>query len=58
MLEWKVRNHGDSTFEEYCLWVKDEPVTTNIEFKTSIYYYEGLEEKTIALLRKYHLERR
>lgn len=45
------------TFEEYCLWVKDEPVTTNIEFKTSIYYYEGLEEKTIALLRKYHLEK-
>ena len=27
------------TFEEYCIWVKDEPVTTNIEFKTSIYYY-------------------
>ena len=46
------------TFEEYCLWVKDEPVTTNIEFKTSIYYYEGLEEKTIALLRKYHLEKK
>ena len=44
------------TFEEYCLWVKDEPVTTNIEFKTSIYYYEGLEEKTIDLLRKYHLK--
>lgn len=31
-------------------------MTTNIEFKTSIYYYEGLEEKTIDLLRKYHLE--
>lgn len=46
------------TFEEYCEWVKDEPVTTNIEFKTSIYYYEGLEEKTIELLRKYHLEKR
>ena len=45
------------TFEEYCLWVKDEPVTTNIELKTSIYYYEGLEEKTIALLRKYHREK-
>ena len=44
------------TFEEYCIWVKDEPVTTNIEFKTSIYYYEGLEERTIDLLRKYHLE--
>ena len=31
-------------------------MTTNIEFRTSIYYYEGLEEKTIELLRKYHLE--
>lgn len=46
------------SFEEYLGWVKDQPVTTNIEFKTSIYYYEGLEEKTIELLRRYHLEKK
>ena len=29
---------------------------TNIELKTGIYYYEGIEEKAAEIIRKYHLE--
>ena len=46
------------TFEEYCQWVRTENVTTNIELKTGVYYYSELEERTIAMLRKYDLEDR
>ena len=44
------------TFEEYCRWAAGQPVTTNIELKTGIFYYEGLEAKTIEIIRKYDLE--
>ena len=47
-----------ASFDEYCSWVKNQPVTTNIELKTGIYYYEGLEEQTIELIRKHHLEKK
>lgn len=43
------------SFEEYLEWVKDQPVTTNIELKTGKYYYKELEEKVIAMLKKYGL---
>lgn len=56
--EGKYGTMAIPTFEEYCMWVKDEPVTTNIELKTGIYYYEGLEETIIGLLGKYRLERK
>lgn len=46
------------TFEEYCSWVKDTPIITNIELKTGVYYYENIEEKTLELVKKYHLEDR
>ena len=43
------------TFDEYCAWVKNQNITTNIELKTGVYYYTEIEEKTIALLKKYDL---
>lgn len=35
------------TLEEYCRWVKDTNMVTNIEIKSGVYYYEELEEKTL-----------
>ncbi|MDR3191642.1 MAG: glycerophosphodiester phosphodiesterase [Treponema sp.] len=46
------------SLEEYLVWVKDTAIVTNIELKNSDFYYEGLEEKTIALIQKQGLEGR
>lgn len=46
------------SFEEYCAWVKDVDLVTNIEVKSGVYYYEELEEKTLELIRKYGLEKK
>ena len=35
------------SFEEYCEWVKDQDLVTNIEIKSGVYYYEDIEEKTV-----------
>ena len=45
-------------FEEYCKWVKDTPLVTNVELKTSIVYYEEIEEKTAEMVKAFHLEDR
>jgi glycerophosphoryl diester phosphodiesterase len=44
------------SLDEYFAWVKNTEIVTNIELKNSVYYYEGLEEKTLALIKKYDLE--
>lgn len=46
------------TFEEYCSWAATAPVTTNIEIKTGVYYYEDLEEKLARIIRRYGMEDR
>lgn len=46
------------TFEEYAAWVKSLPIFTNVEIKNSVYYYDGLEEALIEMIRKNHLEDR
>jgi glycerophosphoryl diester phosphodiesterase len=46
------------SLDEYFAWVKDTGIVTNIELKNSVYYYEGLEEKTLALIKKHGLEKR
>ena len=46
------------TLDEYLAWVKNTGLVTNIELKNSRFYYEGLEEKTIALIEEYALEER
>jgi glycerophosphoryl diester phosphodiesterase len=44
------------SLDEYLGWVKDTGIVTNIELKNGDYYYEGLEEKTVALIQKHGLE--
>lgn len=44
------------SFEEYCEFAASHKIITNIEIKTGVYYYEGIEEKVVELLRRYHLE--
>lgn len=44
------------TFEEYVAWAKDLPIFTNVEIKNSVYYYEGLEEALIRMIRDNHME--
>lgn len=44
------------TLREYFEWVKDTELVTNIELKNSVYYYEQLEEKVIAMVREFQLE--
>lgn len=46
------------TLEEYFELVKDLPLVTNVELKTNIYEYPGLEEKVWELIRRYRLEKR
>jgi glycerophosphoryl diester phosphodiesterase len=43
------------SLEEYLDWVRKQEVTTNIELKNRKYYYPGLEEKTLELIKKYRL---
>jgi glycerophosphoryl diester phosphodiesterase len=44
------------TFEEYCAWVASTDLITNIELKTGVIYYPELEAKTLAFVKRYHLE--
>lgn len=44
------------TFDEYCAWAATTDITTNIEIKTGIYYYEDIEKKTVDIIHKYGLE--
>ena len=46
------------TFDEYCRWVKDTKLITNVELKTGIVYYPEIEEKTAETVRQYGLEDR
>ena len=43
-------------FEEYCAWAKQAGIETNIEIKTGVYYYEGIERKTLDIIRRHGLE--
>ena len=46
------------TFREYCEFAKDLPITSNIELKTGVFEYPGIEEKVWNLLQEFHLEDR
>ena len=46
------------TFEEYCAWIAETNIETNIEIKTCCYYYEDIEKKTLDMVHKYGLEKR
>lgn len=57
---WKGRYGFEPipTLEEYCQWVKETGLVTNIEIKSGVYYYEDLEEKTLEMVRRFGLEDR
>lgn len=44
------------TLREYCEFIRDLPVITNIELKTGIFEYLGIEEKVLDMIREFHLE--
>ncbi len=46
------------TLREYCELVKDKPIVTNIELKTGVYEYPGIEAKVLELVKEYGLEDR
>jgi glycerophosphoryl diester phosphodiesterase len=46
------------TLDEYLRWVKDTTLVTNIELKTGVFPYEGIEAKVWELIKKYGLEDR
>lgn len=44
------------SFEEFCSFVKKSGTRANIEIKTGIVYYPHIEEKVVALVKKYGIE--
>jgi len=42
-------------FQEYCDYISDKDIVTNIEIKTNNTYYSGIEEAALAMLKKYNL---
>lgn len=46
------------SFDEYCLWVKDKSITTNIEIKTNKFYYEEIEKELVDKIYAYGLEKK
>ena len=44
-------------FEEYCQFISKNPtIVTNIEIKTNLVYYKDIEEKVVAMIKKYKIE--
>lgn len=44
------------TLREYCEFIRDLPVITNIEMKTGVFEYPGMDEKVWDMIQEYHLE--
>lgn len=44
------------TLREYFTWLKTTKLITNIELKTSVFEYKGIEEKLIAMVHEFGLE--
>lgn len=49
---------GIPTLDEVFEWAKTNDILINVELKNSLIDYDGLEEKTIALIKKYNFEKR
>lgn len=43
------------SLETYCKWAKEHGIFTNIEIKTNLIYYPLIEDKVLAMLKKYGL---
>lgn len=46
------------SLEEYCQWVKNTKIFTNIEIKSYEFYYKDIEKKVVKIIKKYGLEDR
>lgn len=46
------------TLREYFELVKDRDILSNIELKTGVYEYPGIEQKVYALIREYQMEKK
>ncbi len=46
------------SFAEYCAWAAATDLVTNVEIKSNLVYYPGLEEKALNLVRKHGLEKK
>lgn len=46
------------TLEEYLKRFQDVPIITNIELKTSVFTYDGLEEKVLDMIKKFGQEKK
>ena len=44
------------SFEEFCAFIKESGMKANVELKTGVIYYPGIEEKVASLIRKYGIE--
>ncbi|WP_332447122.1 glycerophosphodiester phosphodiesterase [Sphaerochaeta sp.] len=44
------------SFSEYCAYIRDKDVVTNIEIKTNRIYYERIEEKALETIRCFGIE--
>ncbi|MEM5592363.1 glycerophosphodiester phosphodiesterase family protein [Niallia circulans] len=53
----QVENEPIPTLIELFDWMQDNDIICNIEMKNNKIAYEGMEEKTIALIRKYGFEK-
>ncbi len=43
------------SFEQYCQYIRDKDIITNIEIKANLQYYEGIEEALSDAVKKYAL---
>lgn len=46
------------SFDEFCAFVRERNTRADIELKTGVVYYPGLEEKVVEIVRKYRIEDR
>lgn len=49
-------NHPIPLLSEYLAWVRTKDIITNIEIKSAVVYYPGLEEKVASLIRQYRVD--
>jgi len=50
--------HSIPSFDEYCAWASTTELITNVELKTGLVYYPGLEAKCIEIIKKHNLEKK
>jgi glycerophosphoryl diester phosphodiesterase len=50
--------HGTTipSFDEYCSYIRDKEMVTNVEIKTNLYYYADIEGKLLQALKHWNIE--